>query len=447
MRDRIVTGGTREQEEPPVERLAEPVSMNAMQASNEILLVTYEFPYGTAETFLESEVLVLARAFSRVWILPSRAAWSRSRFAGPHAVERALPENCTTVLVKSSVTAFILFSLFNAGRLLREAQFERTSPSGRWSQLKTALRESAKAAAFASTARYWPTSNGNVRLAYSYWKSEAATALALLEQRGQIPAFVTRCHRGDLYHDADQHVNRPFDRFVLERCTSVMPVSQHGCAYLISRGAKASKVKLARLGVSMPPDVCRASKDGVLRILSCSNAIPVKRLTLLANALRQLDVAFEWIHFGDGPDLAKVEEIVASFPAHGSASFRGRVPNVQVLNHYRQAPVDVFVNVSSSEGVPVSVMEALSAGVPCIVTDVGGTSEIVDDTCGCVVDNAIADHQLAMYIRSVATEREAWLQRREGARSKSLTMCDAERNYLDFCRHLKACIENVSATT
>ena len=40
----------------------------------------------------------------------------------------------------------------------------------------------------------------------------------------------------------------------------------------------------------------------------------------------------------------------------------------------RQAqPYHVFLNVSSSEGVPVSIIEAMSFGIPCIATNVGGT--------------------------------------------------------------------------
>ena len=39
----------------------------------------------------------------------------------------------------------------------------------------------------------------------------------------------------------------------------------------------------------------------------------------------------------------------------------------------------LFINVSSSEGIPVSIMEAMSAGIPVIATAVGGTPEIVVD--------------------------------------------------------------------
>lgn len=52
--------------------------------------------------------------------------------------------------------------------------------------------------------------------------------------------------------------------------------------------------------------------------------------------------------------------------------------NQQVYDYYKSNKVDVFVNVSYSEGLPVSLMEASSFGIPVIATDVGGSAEIID---------------------------------------------------------------------
>jgi len=49
------------------------------------------------------------------------------------------------------------------------------------------------------------------------------------------------------------------------------------------------------------------------------------------------------------------------------------LPHNDVLNYYASNPVDVFINTSSSEGLPVSIMEAMSFGIPVIATNVGGT--------------------------------------------------------------------------
>ncbi len=59
--------------------------------------------------------------------------------------------------------------------------------------------------------------------------------------------------------------------------------------------------------------------------------------------------------------------------------FIGTVQSEDVMNYYTGNTIDLFVNTSSSEGVPFSIMEAFAAGIPVMATNVGGTGEIVDD--------------------------------------------------------------------
>ena len=63
-------------------------------------------------------------------------------------------------------------------------------------------------------------------------------------------------------------------------------------------------------------------------------------------------------------------------------TFMGYVPNVEIMQFMEESNVDVFINLSTSEGVPVSIMEAQSYGIPVIATNVGGTGEIIDKDNG-----------------------------------------------------------------
>ena len=57
--------------------------------------------------------------------------------------------------------------------------------------------------------------------------------------------------------------------------------------------------------------------------------------------------------------------------------FTGKLENIEVHKFYRDHYIDLFLNVSESEGLPVSIMEAMSYGIPAMATDVGATKEIV----------------------------------------------------------------------
>jgi glycosyltransferase involved in cell wall biosynthesis len=62
--------------------------------------------------------------------------------------------------------------------------------------------------------------------------------------------------------------------------------------------------------------------------------------------------------------------------------FKGQKSNSDLLNWYKEKSPEVFINVSSTEGVPVSIMEAMAHSIPAIATNVGGNGEIVTNESG-----------------------------------------------------------------
>ena len=148
-----------------------------------------------------------------------------------------------------------------------------------------------------------------------------------------------------------------------------------------------------------------------MTIVSCSAISPVKRVGLLLRALRELSrsAPVQWIHFGDGPLRGQLEsEIDALADDRLQVDLRGQTANSDVMAFYLATPVDVFVNVSDSEGVPVSIMEAMSVGIPIVATDVGGVSEVVGvgKGSGTLIDAAASADEIAEAIRRTAEMRD-----------------------------------------
>jgi glycosyltransferase involved in cell wall biosynthesis len=84
---------------------------------------------------------------------------------------------------------------------------------------------------------------------------------------------------------------------------------------------------------------------------------------------------------GDGPERAALEERMRTLGLEGWVSFDGTVADVAPA----LAEADVFVLSSRSEGMPMSVLEAMAAGLPIVATDVGGLRELVDEDNGLLV--------------------------------------------------------------
>jgi colanic acid/amylovoran biosynthesis glycosyltransferase len=65
-------------------------------------------------------------------------------------------------------------------------------------------------------------------------------------------------------------------------------------------------------------------------------------------------------------------------------AFTGELRPEQVRSLYETQPFDAFINTSKSEGIPVTIMEALYAGIPVIAPAIGGIPELVDSEVGCL---------------------------------------------------------------
>lgn len=215
---------------------------------------------------------------------------------------------------------------------------------------------------------------------YSFWFHDTALVACWLKREYRCSRAVARAHRYDLYHNRTRCGHLPCREYQLEGLDAVIPCSEDGSEYLKRIYPDcADKVRTGYLGTRWLPDKSSESRGDVFRLVSCSAVTGVKRVALIADALSILDdrgIAIEWTHFGDGPELGAVRAKVQGF-RNVRCRFPGNVPNAELLNEYEKAHYDLFVNVSSSEGLPISIMEASGHGIPVLATDVGGTREVV----------------------------------------------------------------------
>ena len=107
-----------------------------------------------------------------------------------------------------------------------------------------------------------------------------------------------------------------------------------------------------------------------LRIISCSNMIPLKRIDLIIEGLSQLPntLQVQWHHFGTGVSQEELENLAKEkLQKNVQWVFHGFVPNGQLAEEYRKIRPNLFITTSSTEGgAPVSIQEAFSMGIPAI---------------------------------------------------------------------------------
>ena len=273
----------------------------------------------------------------------------------------------------------------------------------------------------------------NEDILYFYWGHGLSFILPFIRKVKAKKVF--RVHRGDLYEDLYNNYF-PFRSNQLSVCDYVIPISNDGCLYLKKKYPDYyKKIKLFRLGVHSHEKLSPSRDCHSLNIVSCSALISVKRDNLIIETLKTgIKGKVNWIHFGDGELMHDLKNQAKSLPPNIDYRFRGFVPNSSLLKHYCENQTDLFINVSFSEGIPVSIMEAMSYGIPVIATDVGGASEAITRDNGILLDRDFEINELRKSINSILDKKIIFdrMQVKESWRE----MFDASNNYNSFTNFL-----------
>ena len=124
-----------------------------------------------------------------------------------------------------------------------------------------------------------------------------------------------------------------------------------------------------------PPADQRPAKLG-FTLLYVGRLEPVKNLEFLLRGFRDAVAEAPEIHLwvvGDGTERSKLEEVTDELAIRSNVTFWGQ--QMEVAPFFASA--DAFVMSSVSEGLPMSLLQALSSRLPAVVTDVGGMAEVV----------------------------------------------------------------------
>lgn len=351
-----------------------------------IILLTSEFPYGIGETFLENEFPFLSNGFENIVIF-SESNKGESRINKSSAEVNLL----TLINWKSRIRA--LFSKI----FYFELNYLRNERKLSFSTIRTAWYSLSKAISIAEQLK--AINEKECAIFYSYWLDEKALALALLKKKYSNLKAISRAHGWDVYEERHPNDYLPYRNLLAENLDAIYTISENGKSYLSDRYPKLKhKIQLSRLG-TMPLKLIPVS-DNIeqFHILSISSVIPLKRVDKILDVVSSVtNFKIKWTHIGNGTEFEKIKELAiqkSRLNQNFSFDLTGHLTNTAVREILASRYFNLFINLSETEGIPVSIMEAQSAGIPVLATNIGGTPEIVNDENGFLVDKNLKNIDL-----------------------------------------------------
>lgn len=399
--------------------------------NRKILLLTSRYPYYPGEQFLEDEAAIWSLASPDcLIILPQIVTGDPRRIPDHLKVNSALAEK------RGFGNNFFwrIRTLFSS-IFLKECVFILRKRRFRLSIFLTAFRASnAVLRSYRRLSQIIKTQYDDPVL-YVYWFDTMAYASALLKRKGLVRTIVSRAHGFDVYEEIRPANYMPLKRQFISDFDEILAISEKGKDYLartydISR----DRIQVARLGVLVSKTMTAPSPNGQLVLISVSNCISNKRIdkiisSLALLALQRPDLDICWHHIGEGPELKELSGMASKKLNKPNLTwhFHGAVTNKEVRAFLANSCIDVFVNTSNSEGVPVSIMEAMSLGIPAIAPDVGGVSELISNDNGRLL-NAYPDIKEICQNLGMVDHFKSH-KTRQAAKSHITTYFDANRNY------------------
>jgi glycosyltransferase involved in cell wall biosynthesis len=258
---------------------------------------------------------------------------------------------------------------------------------------------------------------------HAHWGSTTATMAYVLSRATGVPWSMT-LHRGDIYANNLLKLKVQSASFV--RC-----ISEQGRRILfgiLGGEDHSEKIRVIHMGVDLRHSFeTRMELRSPYVILTPASLRPVKGHRYLIGAFSILIARgfrnFRAVFCGQGPSRSILQKYIRKQGLSNYVEMAGQVPHGELMKMYEERGVHLVVlpsirtEAGEHEGVPVSLMEAMSYGVPVISTRTGAIPELLGDGSGVLCDEKNSQ-QLADAIQELLTNPDRYRRLAENGRLK-----------------------------
>lgn len=396
-----------------------------MEQKNVLNIIANSFPYGLGEQFFEAEVENLAKYYQKIVLFP----------LSKQGEVRKLPTNVSVndALISVNTRHSKLEILKNLGLIFRVMGYEwRLSNKKRFilKKMKFWIPEILHAKRLGNAYRVQMNDEDKAHH-YSFWMNEGTLALSILKMKRKISGFDFRVNGYDIFAERHEENYMPYRFFNYRWTNHVYVLSTPALTYLKGLNWQQEKLVYAPYGI-YAQELNQLDEKAPLKMVSCSNMIPLKRIDKIIAALKLIEKPVHWIHFGDGELRTELEKQAVELPDHIQVDLKGYLPNSAIINLYQNESVNLFIHTSETEGLGMAIIEAQSFGIPAVVIGVGGVVDIVTEKTGAVLPADAEGAEIAAAIQQVVDSDKNSQAYRSKIQSHCLSIFGADKNYRDL---------------
>lgn len=209
----------------------------------------------------------------------------------------------------------------------------------------------------------------------------------------KLPVVFTE--HGRFYPDSSSLKRTIFNRLMLRKRDRIVAVGENvGKALVQFESFSRRRIEVIYNGIELGPFIQAANSENrtslrrslglapdAIVILQVARLDSIKDHATAVRAMAELATSGTDVHLavvGDGAERSRIEKAIVDNAVAGRVHMLGLRRDVAKL----LGGADIGLLTSLSEGIPLSLIEAMACGLPCVSTDVGGIREVVSDQSG-----------------------------------------------------------------
>ena len=203
--------------------------------------------------------------------------------------------------------------------------------------------------------------------------------------------------------------------FSIKKSDIVVTPSKHLKNFILNLGFK-NKIEIINNGVFIPEENTNIFTNDQINITIVSRLVSHKNIKKIIRAISDLNDPLIYLNIiGDGPELNQLQKISLESNNKDNIIFHGKL-NRDDINHIFLKS-DIYIQASNYEGLPHSLLEAMSYGIPVLCTPVGECKEILgNEDRGYMLDLPVSKNNIKSKISQIIGEKN--IANKKGERGK-----------------------------